>query len=181
MEAMVLMDEGVQKEVIDAAALDFGMPMGPVTLADQVGLDIGLHVAESLRENLEKPMAEISGSLRQKVEAGDLGKKSGKGFYDWSDGTPHPESSEDGPGDLTDRLILPMLDACVEVLRKTVAQSEDQVDAAMIFATGWAPFRGGPIHYAQKRGIDEIIARLKALEELHGPRFAPDEGWNSFG
>ncbi|WP_322867973.1 3-hydroxyacyl-CoA dehydrogenase NAD-binding domain-containing protein [Aquicoccus sp. G2-2] len=181
MEAMVLMDEGVPKEVIDAAALDFGMPMGPVTLADQVGLDIGLHVAESLRENLEKPMAEISDSLRQKVEAGDLGKKSGKGFYDWSDGTPHPESSEDGPGDLTDRLILPMLDACVEVLRKTVAQSEDQVDAAMIFATGWAPFRGGPIHYAQKRGIDEIIARLKALEELHGPRFAPDEGWHSFG
>ncbi len=182
MEAMVLMDEGVPKEVIDTAALRFGMPMGPVTLADQVGLDIGLHVAESLRENLDKPMAEISKTLRDKVEAGDLGKKTGKGFYDWSEGTPHPdEDMENAPKDLTDRLILPMLDACVEVLRQGVAQDADQVDGAMIFATGWAPFRGGPMHYAHARGIKEIVGQLKQLEHDHGARFAPDEGWQSLG
>lgn len=178
MEAMVLMDEGVSKEVIDTAALRFGMPMGPVTLADQVGLDIGLHVAETLRDMLDKPMADISDTLREKVEAGDLGKKTGMGFYDWSDGTPHPEADmEEAPDDLTDRLILPMLDACVEVLRKGVAQSEEQVDGAMIFATGWAPFRGGPMHYAHARGTAEIVDRLKELEQAHGPRFAPDAGW----
>ncbi len=181
MEAMVLMDEGVPKEVIDTAALRFGMPMGPVTLADQVGLDIGLHVAESLRENLDRPMAEISQTLRDKVAAGDLGKKTGRGFYDWSDGTPHPDATADGRDDLTDRLILPMLNALVEVLRKGVAQSEDQVDGAMIFATGWAPFRGGPMHYAQSRGIAEIVARLQELAQTHGPRFAPDDGWQSIG
>ncbi|MFY0632195.1 MAG: enoyl-CoA hydratase/isomerase family protein [Vannielia sp.] len=182
MEAMVLMDEGVSKEVIDSAALRFGMPMGPVTLADQVGLDIGLHVAESLRDSLDTPMAEISDTLRAKVDAGELGKKTGQGFYDWSDGTPHPdEDLSDAPEDLTDRLILPMLNACVEVLREGVAESEDQVDGAMIFATGFAPFRGGPMHYAHARGISDITDRLKALEQAHGPRFAPDEGWSTLG
>ncbi|MBT55273.1 MAG: fatty-acid oxidation protein subunit alpha [Mameliella sp.] len=178
MEAMALMDEGVSKEVIDTAALRFGMPMGPVTLADQVGLDIGLHVAESLRENIDKPMAPISETLRKKVAAGNLGKKSGKGFYDWTNGPPNPdEDLENAPDDLTDRLILPMLDALVEVLRCGVAQTEDDVDAAMILATGWAPFRGGPMHYARLRGTESIVARLKELEAAHGPRFAPDKGW----
>jgi 3-hydroxyacyl-CoA dehydrogenase/enoyl-CoA hydratase/3-hydroxybutyryl-CoA epimerase len=178
MEAMVLLDEGVPKEVIDTAALRFGMPMGPVTLADQVGLDIGLHVAESLHARLDKPMAEISDDLRRKVENDELGKKTGQGFYDWSDGTPHPDAEDDdAPDDLTDRLILPMLNACVEVLRKGVARSEDEVDAAMIFATGWAPFRGGPMHYARARGLQEVSDRLRELEERHGPRFRPDEGW----
>lgn len=182
MEAMVLMDEGVSKEVIDTAALRFGMPMGPVTLADQVGLDVGLHVATSLRKNLDKPTADISDALRKKVEDGDLGKKTGQGFYDWWDGTPHPDADMDeAPKDLTDRLILPMLDACVEVLRHGVAESEDQIDGAMIFATGWAPFRGGPMHYARSRGVDDVVSRLKELEQAHGPRFSPDEGWQSLG
>ena len=181
MEAMALMDEGVSKEVIDAAALRFGMPMGPVTLADQVGLDIGLHVAESLSEGLEKPMAPISQTLRNKVAAGETGKKTGKGFYDWSDGTPHPNSDEDAPEDLTDRLILPMLDACVEVLRQGIVAEADDIDAAMIFATGWAPFRGGPMHYARARGFDEVVKRLEQLEQAYGPRFAPDPGWKTLG
>jgi 3-hydroxyacyl-CoA dehydrogenase/enoyl-CoA hydratase/3-hydroxybutyryl-CoA epimerase len=180
MEAMVLMDEGVEKEQIDAAAMAFGMPMGPVALSDQVGLDICLHVAESLKSNLEKPMPKISARLREKVEAGDTGKKAGQGFYDWSDGTPHPEAKGDGPDDLTDRLILPMLDACVECLREGVARDIDEVDGAMIFATGFAPFRGGPMQYARTRGVDTIRERMAALEERHGPRFAPDPGWQDF-
>jgi 3-hydroxyacyl-CoA dehydrogenase/enoyl-CoA hydratase/3-hydroxybutyryl-CoA epimerase len=180
LEAMVLMDEGVPKDVIDTAALRFGMPMGPVALADQVGLDVGLHVAESLSDSLEKAMPPIRDDLRAKVEAGKLGKKSGTGFYNWSDGTPRPDADlSDAPADLTDRLILPMLNACVEVLREGVAQTEDEIDGAMIFATGWAPFRGGPMHYARTRGIEDITATLHKLERDHGPRFAPDAGWSS--
>ncbi|QFT94468.1 Fatty acid oxidation complex subunit alpha [Roseovarius sp. THAF9] len=182
LEAMVLMDEGVAKEVIDTAAIRFGTPMGPVTLADQVGLDIGLHVAESLADSLDTAMPPISDDLRQRVENGELGKKTGKGFYDWSNGTPHPDADMDNaPADLTDRLILPMLNACVEVLRKGVAKDADQLDAAMIFATGWAPFRGGPMHYAKARGTSEITTKLKELESTHGPRFAPDPGWSNLG
>lgn len=182
LEAMVLMDEGVPKEVIDTAAIRFGMPMGPVTLADQVGLDIGLHVAESLQDSLDAPMPPISDDLRSRVDHGDLGKKTGQGFYDWSDGTPHPDADmSDAPEDLTDRLILPMLNACVEVLRKGVAKDADQIDAALIFATGWAPFRGGPMHYAKGRGVSEIMQRLADLETAHGPRFAPDPGWSDLG
>ena len=177
MEAMVLMEEGVDKEVIDKAAIDFGMPMGPVALADQVGLDICLHVAESLKSSLDKPMPEINDELRRKVDAGNTGKKSGKGFYDWSDGTPRPDTDKAGPDDLTDRLILPMLDGCVECLRKGVARNADEVDGAMIFATGFAPFRGGPMHYAKTRGTEEIRKRLEELAERHGNRFAPDPGW----
>lgn len=180
MEAMVLMDEGVPKEVIDSAALRFGMPMGPVTLADQVGLDIGLHVAESLRDRLGTSMAEITDMLQERVEQGDLGRKTGSGFYDWADGTPHPETEEPGPTDLTDRLILPMLNAAVEVLRENVTEDADQIDAAMIFATGWAPFRGGPLHYARTRGPREVALRLRTLAKAHGPRFDPDEGWKNF-
>lgn len=181
MEAMALLAEGFLKETIDAAAMRFGMPVGPITLADQVGLDICLHVAESLQENLAKPIAEISPALRQKVETGDLGKKTGRGFYDWSNGTPYPDNDENAPDDLTDRLILPMLNACVELLRCNIAQDEEQIDGAMIFATGWAPFRGGPMHYARARGTEDIVTRLKELEQSHGPRFAPDDGWRSLG
>jgi 3-hydroxyacyl-CoA dehydrogenase/enoyl-CoA hydratase/3-hydroxybutyryl-CoA epimerase len=176
MEAMVLMDEGVSKEVIDAAAIRFGMPLGPVALSDQVGLDICLHVAESLKDNLDKPMPDISARLRDKVAAGETGKKAGQGFYDWSNGTPRPDA-EGGPEDLTDRLILPMLDACVECLRKGVVRDADAVDGAMIFATGFPPFRGGPMHDARTRGHGAIRARLLELEAQHGPRFAPDPGW----
>ncbi|SHI98196.1 3-hydroxyacyl-CoA dehydrogenase NAD-binding domain-containing protein [Wenxinia saemankumensis] len=178
MEAMVLMDEGVDKAVIDRAAIKFGMPMGPVALADQVGLDICLHVAESLKSSLDKPMPAISDRLRRKVEAGETGKKAGRGFYDWSDGTPRPDPQEGGPDDLTDRLILPMLDGCVECLRKGVARDEDEIDGAMIFATGFAPFRGGPMHYARARGTGKVRDRLAELADRHGPRFAPDPGWS---
>ena len=92
LEAMVLMDEGVDKNVIDTAAIQFGMPMGPVALADQVGLDVGLHVAESLSESLDTPMPPISDDLRRRVDSGKLGKKTGAGFYDWSEGTPRPDA-----------------------------------------------------------------------------------------
>jgi 3-hydroxyacyl-CoA dehydrogenase / enoyl-CoA hydratase / 3-hydroxybutyryl-CoA epimerase len=176
LEAILLLDEGQDKEVIDCTAMEFGMPMGPVMLADQVGLDICLHVADSLRDGLDKDMPALPDWIREKVEKGETGKKAGKGFYDWSDGTPQPGAeSDDG---LRDRLILPMLNACVECLRKKIVAEADEIDGAMIFATGFAPFRGGPLHYARQRGIAEIRKALAALEGEHGSRFAADPGWS---
>ena len=120
-------------------------------------------------------MAGLPDWLREKVEKGETGKKAGKGLWDWSGGSPDPEPKRDD--DLADRMILPMLDACVECLRLGVVADEDELDGAMIFATGFAPFRGGPMHYARERGPEEIVERLKGFEKAHGPRFAPDEGW----
>jgi 3-hydroxyacyl-CoA dehydrogenase/enoyl-CoA hydratase/3-hydroxybutyryl-CoA epimerase len=180
MEALVLMEEGVPKEVIDRAAMDFGMPMGPVTLADQVGLDICLDVAQSLEGRLDTPLPDIPARLRALVEDGHTGKKAGRGFYDWSEGAPDPGGADTGnaPEDLVDRLILPLCNACVTCLRAEVARNADEVDGAMIFATGFAPFRGGPLRYAQDRGVDAVRDRLADLAERHGPRFRPDEGWD---
>lgn len=192
LEAVMLLDQGVDKTRIDQAALDFGMPMGPVELADQVGLDICLHVAEVLRESLDTPLPEVPSWLQEKVDRGDLGRKSGKGFYTWKKGKAQKNSGDDdSAGDptgnagktdsksLQDRLLLPMLNACVECHRNNVVASLDDLDAAMIFATGFAPFRGGPMHYARQRGVDDIVATLQALTEQHGDRFKPDPGWSS--
>lgn len=180
MEAMVMLEEGKTKEEIDRAALAFGMPMGPVTLADQVGLDICLEVAKSLRQNLDRPMADTPDWLEQMVADGRTGRKSGRGLYDYDKGETPPDAPSGDPSDsIVDRLILPMCDAGVECLRKGVAQDADTVDAAVIFGTGWAPFRGGPMNYAKVRR--DVPRRLEALAADHGPRFAPDKGWASFG
>ncbi|WP_309085798.1 3-hydroxyacyl-CoA dehydrogenase NAD-binding domain-containing protein [Chelativorans sp.] len=185
-EAFVMFDEGVPKEVIDRAARDFGMPMGPIELADRVGLDICLEVARMLKERLAEPMPEIPAWLVHKVEAGETGRKAGRGFYVYDEkGEPRKEKPADAgkaetphaDTDMADRLILPMLNTLVRCLREGVVADDEIADAAMIFGTGFAPFRGGPFCYARSRGPDEIVARLRQLEEKHGPRFAPDEGW----
>jgi 3-hydroxyacyl-CoA dehydrogenase/enoyl-CoA hydratase/3-hydroxybutyryl-CoA epimerase len=182
LEAIQMIGEGHDKQVIDRAAERFGMPMGPVELADQIGLDICLDVAGSLKSGLDKPMPDVPGWLREMVENGDTGKKSGRGFYEWKDGAAQKDDAPDtgkagDADDITDRLILPMLDACVECLRLGVVEDSDQVDGAMIFATGFAPFRGGPMNYAVSRGPDDIKARLEDLAEAHGARLRPDPGW----
>jgi 3-hydroxyacyl-CoA dehydrogenase/enoyl-CoA hydratase/3-hydroxybutyryl-CoA epimerase len=180
LEAMVMLDEGLKKETIDRAAEDFGMPMGPIELADQVGLDICLHVAEMLRGSLERPMPEPPQWLKDKVAKGELGRKTGKGLYDWKDGRAvKPSDAAVPPADTTDRLILPMLDVCVACLREGVVADEEIVDGAMIFATGFAPFRGGPLHYARARGMDDVRATLSRLATKYGPRFQPDPGWDN--
>jgi 3-hydroxyacyl-CoA dehydrogenase/enoyl-CoA hydratase/3-hydroxybutyryl-CoA epimerase len=157
------------------------MPMGPIELADEVGLDICLHVAEMLRGSINRQMPDASQWFRDKVAKGELGKKTGKGLHGWKDG--HAVKSREGaiapPPDTIDRLILPMLDVCVTCLREGVVADEKIIDGAMIFATGFAPFRGGPIHYARKRGADNVRDTLKGLAEKYGPRFQPDPGWDS--
>jgi 3-hydroxyacyl-CoA dehydrogenase / enoyl-CoA hydratase / 3-hydroxybutyryl-CoA epimerase len=180
LEALVMLDSGMKKESIDKAAVDFGMPMGPIELADEVGLDICLHVAEMLRGSLNRDMPDAPQWLKDKVAKGELGKKTGKGLYDWKDG--HAvKSREDAapPPDTIDRLILPMLDACMTCLREGVVADEQILDGAMIFATGFAPFRGGPMHYAHTRGFADVRDTLKRLAQQYGPRFQPDPGWDA--
>ncbi|HEV7326537.1 MAG TPA: 3-hydroxyacyl-CoA dehydrogenase NAD-binding domain-containing protein [Bosea sp. (in: a-proteobacteria)] len=178
-EAFLLLDEGMSKETIDRAATEFGMPMGPIELADRVGLDVGLAVARSLREAFPEELPDIPSWLVVKVESGELGRKAGKGLYHYDDkGRPKRGEAKEPPEGTADRLILPLLNTCVRLLREGVASDADTVDAAMIFATGFAPFRGGPLHYARERGTDDVVASLRQLEAQHGPRFAPDEGWH---
>jgi 3-hydroxyacyl-CoA dehydrogenase/enoyl-CoA hydratase/3-hydroxybutyryl-CoA epimerase len=179
-EAFTLLDEGVAKETIDKAAENFGMPMGPIELADRVGLDICLEVARMLKERLDGPLPEIPHWLVRKVEAGETGRKAGRGIYDYDD-KGRPKKSEEAPEPapaLADRMILPMLNTCVTCLREKIVGDSDTLDGAMIFATGFAPFTGGPINYARQRGVGEIVATLADLAQKYGARFAPDQGWS---
>ncbi len=175
-EAVVLVSEGVPAVLIDQAATKFGMPMGPIELADTVGLDICLHVAEILSQELG---GEVPEKLRTMVAAGQLGRKSGEGFYQYKKGKP-VKPSDTGtppPDDLTDRMILRFVNEAMACLREGVVEDSDLLDAGIIFGTGFAPFRGGPMNYTAKQGREQLKSRLDHLQQVHGERFAPDASW----
>jgi 3-hydroxyacyl-CoA dehydrogenase / enoyl-CoA hydratase / 3-hydroxybutyryl-CoA epimerase len=177
-EAMFAAQEGVPLAVIDQTAVAFGMPMGPIELADVVGLDVASHVGEIIAAELERPAPQIT-RLKELIAAKKLGRKSGEGFYVWQDGKPRkPPSTSAAAPDLTDRLILVLVNECVACLRERVVEEADLVDAAVIFGTGFAPFRGGPLCFARSRGTGAVIARLEELASRHGARFRPDPGWS---
>jgi 3-hydroxyacyl-CoA dehydrogenase/enoyl-CoA hydratase/3-hydroxybutyryl-CoA epimerase len=184
LEAMVMLDEGIDKVTIDAAAEKFGMPMGPIELADQVGLDICLAVGDMLRSKFGDLLPPTPAWLRDKVANGELGRKTGKGFYLWKDGkadkTAGSPSAARPTDEMIDRLILPMSNVCVACLREGIVDNPDAVDGAMIFGTGYAPFRGGPLNYARTRGAKNVASTLGALTQKFGGRFTPDAGWDSF-
>jgi 3-hydroxyacyl-CoA dehydrogenase / enoyl-CoA hydratase / 3-hydroxybutyryl-CoA epimerase len=184
LEAMIMLDERTDQRLIDAAAEKFGMPMGPIELADQVGLDICLDVGDMLRTKFGDLLPQTPAWLREKVGKGELGRKSGKGFYVWKEGKAvKPPLSSAGPrvtDEMIDRLILPMSNVCVACLREGIVDNADVVDGAMIFGTGYAPFRGGPLNYVRTRGTDNVVSTLRALAQKFGDRFAPDTGWETF-
>ena len=177
MEALLAAEEGIPLAMIDKTALEFGMPMGPIELVDAVGVDVAYHVGQILGEAFGAP---VPGSLKKLVDAKQLGKKTGKGFYEYKDGKPRKPAVGDAvmPEDLPDRLSLAMVNEAVACLREGVVSDADMVDAGVIFGTGFAPFRGGPISYARARGVNVLRERLAELEQAHGPRFKADEGWN---
>jgi 3-hydroxyacyl-CoA dehydrogenase/enoyl-CoA hydratase/3-hydroxybutyryl-CoA epimerase len=157
--------------------------MGPIELADQVGLDICLDVGDMLRSKFGDALPPTPAWLREKVAKGELGRKTGKGFYAWRDGKADKGTLPPGPQpspEMTDRLILPMSNVCVAALREGIVDNADVVDGAMIFGTGYAPFRGGPLNYARTRGADNVVSALRALAEKFGGRFTPDAGWENF-
>jgi len=178
LEAATAYAEGVPGAAIDKAAVKFGMPMGPIELIDTVGLDVAAGVSKELAPflGLEVPAALAT------VEAGKRGKKDGQGIYAWENGKPKKPELPSGyvaPDDLEDRLILPLLNEAVACLHAGVVSDADLLDAGVIFGTGFAPFRGGPIQHIRAVGADALLARLAALQAKYGERFAPRAGWDN--
>lgn len=181
LEAIKLYDEGVPAPVIDQAAVDFGMPMGPVELADAVGLDICLAVAEKLAPLFD---LEIPQELKRRVDQQQLGKKTGQGFYKYAKGRLCKEKVARGytpPEDLTKRMLFRLLNESVACLREGVIEDQDLLDAGVVFGTGFAPFRGGPMHAIHTDGLDNQRHQLELLEQRHGNQFHPDDGWANLG
>lgn len=143
MEAMRCVDEGIAPEAVDEAALAFGMPMGPIELADTVGLDICVAVGQLLGRDAQPPR-----KLAELLAAGHLGRKSGRGFYAWTDGKPQKSAAGAIPAGLADRLVGPMVAEARAALAENIVADADLVDTGAIFGTGFAPFRGGPLHFA---------------------------------
>jgi 3-hydroxyacyl-CoA dehydrogenase/enoyl-CoA hydratase/3-hydroxybutyryl-CoA epimerase len=177
LEAATAYAEGIPGPVIDRAAVKFGMPMGPIELLDTVGLDVAASVGTELAPFLG---LQIPAALAA-VEPGKRGKKDGQGIYKWENGRAvKPEVARDyqAPSDLEDRLILPLLNEAVTCLHDGVVADADLLDAGVIFGTGFAPFRGGPIQHVRATGADALVEKLRTLQARHGDRFAPRPGWD---
>lgn len=177
MEAVEMHREGVPDSVIDKVATDFGMPMGPITLADTVGLDICQHVAQNLNESYGGEMPEV---LSSKVNAGKLGKKSGEGFYKWVKSKPQKSKAPKdyaAPKDLEQRLVFRYLNETIACLNEGIVDNSTHADGGLIFGTGFAPFRGGPVNYIVDQGQSAMLEKLDSLHQKYGDRFKPDPGW----
>ena len=148
-EAMRCLDEGITPETLDEAALQFGMPMGPVELADVVGLDVCAAVGQVVGG--EEALKNAPKKLAAKLESKELGKKTGKGFYVWVNGKAQKGTAGAVPAGLTDRLIAPMLNEANKALAEGVVTDSDLADAGAIFGCGFAPFTGGPFNYQRSK------------------------------
>ncbi len=146
--AMRAVDEGVSPETVDEAMLAFGMPMGPIELVDTVGLDIAMAAGKQLAGGADAPKC-----LLDKVEQNMLGKKSGRGFYDWTSGKAAKGSAGSVPDGLAERLVKPLIDRVEQLVADGVVADGELADGGVIFGTGFAPFTGGPLNYrARLRG-----------------------------
>ncbi|OAJ34365.1 3-hydroxyacyl-CoA dehydrogenase NAD-binding domain-containing protein [Piscirickettsia salmonis] len=177
LESVQLFEEGVRCEDIDEAALAFGMPMGPVTLADQVGLDVCLSVAKTLCAAYG---GEVPKVLQEKVEQGHLGVKAKRGFYEYREDQPvKSKASNMLTTDIQERLIMRLLNESVACWDESIVIDADVLDLGMIFGTGFAPFRGGPAQYAKQLG-HQALKTLESLSKRYGARFQAHPGWQRF-
>lgn len=177
LEAITMAEEGISIVDIDKAATSFGMPMGPVTLADTVGLDICLSVSDILSESMDVKTPDI---LRKMVDGGKLGVKSGSGFYKYKKGKavkPSKPKDYKTPDGVSDRLVYRLLNEAVACVREGVVEDADMCDAGVVFGTGFAPFRGGPMKYTESIGYADARKKLAELAKSFGDRFSEDEGW----
>jgi len=150
--AFRMMDEGTRPETIDAVMEAFGMPMGPIELADTVGLDICLHAGKQLaKKGAHGEEAEAPEGLVNKVALGQLGRKSGQGIYRWQDGKPVKGQPGAAAPDMVHALLQPYLEEAQAVLAEGIVADAELIDAGLIFGTGFAPFRGGPLHYLDEQ------------------------------
>jgi 3-hydroxyacyl-CoA dehydrogenase / enoyl-CoA hydratase / 3-hydroxybutyryl-CoA epimerase len=182
-EAVRLFAEGYRIENIDRVMLDFGMPMGPIRLSDEVGLDVAEHVAKELGSRV-KHLGPLNNTLGKMIAKGWLGRKSGKGFYDYGSGRDGKVNTQLGDlqsaepatvndGDLRDRLVLSMVNEAARTIEEKVVDAPEDVDFGMIMGTGWAPFRGGPLRFADHLGIATVVSRLNNLRDRIAPYFEP--------
>ena len=176
LEAVIMVNEGIAPESIDKAATDFGMPMGPIELADAVGLDICKNVASILSKTTD---VESPKNLEQIVATGNLGKKTGSGFYKYKKGKvqKNKKVQHHNLQEIQDRMIMKLLNESVACLREGIVENEDMIDAGVIFGTGFAPFRSGSIHHIHHEGVDDLIAKMNVLEKSFGHRFKADKYW----
>ena len=182
-EAVRLFAEGFRIENIDRTMLDFGMPMGPLRLTDEVGLDVAEHVAKEL-ESRVRHLAPLNDTLTKMMEKGWFGRKSGKGFYEYGSGSDEKINSPFGDlqpaepvtvnqGDVRDRLVLLMVNEAARTIEEKVVDAPEDVDFGMIMGTGWAPFRGGPLRFADHLGTSTVVSRLNNLRDRVAPYFEP--------
>ncbi|NND97772.1 MAG: multifunctional fatty acid oxidation complex subunit alpha [Pirellulaceae bacterium] len=191
-EAVLMVTEGFEIEQIDKEIRRFGMPMGPLELLDQVGLDVAHHVASSLMEKMPEVRTVVD-QFAGLLESGYLGKKSGRGFYRYPKGKKTGATILPGmdadlvPPDLGDnyyndsmtaiqrRLIYPMLSESIKCHVEGVVKEPWAIDVAMVLGTGFSPPRGGPLHVVDSIGADTVLSNLKRLQEKHGDRFEPPQ------
>lgn len=181
-EAGNLLDEGYAIEDVDEALEDFGMPMGPVRLLDEVGIDVAFEVAQYLSDELEVSfeMAEV---FKRIHEDGLTGKKGDRGFYVYEGDDPQPNEDYDPSSPESDpdtkeikrRLVNLIIAEAVRCLEDDIVATANELDLAMILGTGFAPFRGGPLKHADNYGLDRVVSELETFTEVHGDRFqVPD-------
>lgn len=181
-EAMRCVADGISVDAIDAAAMEWGMPMGPLALIDTIGFDVTLGIFDAMHPHCGERVQALPG-LREAVARGRLGRKSGRGFYHYEGGKPqrdehvasvfHAAVTPADTDDLQDRLLLPMVNEAARVLEEGVVESADDLDLATILGLGVAGWRGGIARYADDEGTINIARRLQKLADRHGPRFAP--------
>jgi 3-hydroxyacyl-CoA dehydrogenase/enoyl-CoA hydratase/3-hydroxybutyryl-CoA epimerase len=175
-EAVTLYEEGVSPEAIDKAALDFGMPMGPVELADTVGIDICYSVAKNLAEAFGSKVPVV---LERYIKENNLGKKTGRGFYKYKKGKPIKNRDAD-LGDqkmIQNRLVFRLLNEAAACIDEKIVDSKNLLDAGIIFGTGFAPFRGGPMNHSLQTSVDDITQAMTKYGTQYGDRFNPVKGW----
>lgn len=184
-EAGHLLEEGVPMEDIDEACLNFGMPMGPCRLMDEVGLDVGVKVAKIIHEGVGDRL-ESGNALVKIVDSGLLGKKGGKGFYDYDENGKQLEANPDvkkffpstvkkmDEVEIQKRIFLPMINEAAQILDEGIVEAAEDVDLGLIFGIGFPPFRGGLLKYADNEGLDRILDALKNFEgNVSANRYKP--------
>ena len=177
LEAVRLLEEGASAAAVDRAAKDYGMPMGPLELADLVGLDVCLAAGSELAARLG---GTVPARLREQVEAGRLGRKTGRGFHVWKRGRARPgRAGKKSPPDGRDRLIMSLVREAVHCWHERLVERADWVDAALVLGAGFAPHRGGPLQAVREEGADAVRRRLDGLARRHGERFEPGPGWDA--